>query len=383
MIKNNGSTSIDFNDLNKSTNQQDRLNQLSPSSTIGTANSFDYDKKIRNDLNASSTNMSLKRVKERLNNNNLDDEFAPLDLTKSSLQNSTSNGSEKAIELLHNLHKHLNNNYQLHQQQLLQQQFNGQLAAVAQGYFSGSGSANNIGNNLINSSSGNENGLSSNQPGLNNLSNSNIDDSTAADELNALLQRTTNKRKHDQLMQDMAAVVSNSLNQQQQNASNAILAGLPFNLQSAATSFENLYTNNRLQPAIKRRGRPENSSRRATVNDMISLNGLFGNKTDDLTGASKLCNQILKQNSPLNSNSLSHSLLNRNDQLMPITITSPNGQLMYPCDKCDKTFSKQSSLARHKYEHSGRGEISLDFFLNFSFKTLLNVMIIFKKKTNS
>lgn len=27
---------------------------------------------------------------------------------------------------------------------------------------------------------------------------------------------------------------------------------------------------------------------------------------------------------------------------------------MYACDQCDKMFSKQSSLARHKYEHSGK-----------------------------
>lgn len=26
---------------------------------------------------------------------------------------------------------------------------------------------------------------------------------------------------------------------------------------------------------------------------------------------------------------------------------------LYSCDQCDKTFGKQSSLARHKYEHSG------------------------------
>ena len=29
------------------------------------------------------------------------------------------------------------------------------------------------------------------------------------------------------------------------------------------------------------------------------------------------------------------------------------GSDMYACDQCDKMFSKQSSLARHKYEHSG------------------------------
>ncbi len=30
---------------------------------------------------------------------------------------------------------------------------------------------------------------------------------------------------------------------------------------------------------------------------------------------------------------------------------------MYACDQCDKLFRKQSSLARHKYEHSGRFKI--------------------------
>lgn len=27
---------------------------------------------------------------------------------------------------------------------------------------------------------------------------------------------------------------------------------------------------------------------------------------------------------------------------------------LYICDLCDKSFNKQSSLARHKYEHSGK-----------------------------
>lgn len=27
---------------------------------------------------------------------------------------------------------------------------------------------------------------------------------------------------------------------------------------------------------------------------------------------------------------------------------------MYACDQCEKLFNKQSSLARHKYEHSGK-----------------------------
>ena len=39
--------------------------------------------------------------------------------------------------------------------------------------------------------------------------------------------------------------------------------------------------------------------------------------------------------------------------------SSTNGQVgeeqgQFSCDQCEKTFNKQSSLARHKYEHSGK-----------------------------
>ncbi|GLH08131.1 Zinc finger protein 1 [Gryllus bimaculatus] len=37
---------------------------------------------------------------------------------------------------------------------------------------------------------------------------------------------------------------------------------------------------------------------------------------------------------------------------LPSLDGEPEGQ--YTCDQCDKAFSKQSSLARHKYEHSGQ-----------------------------
>jgi len=32
---------------------------------------------------------------------------------------------------------------------------------------------------------------------------------------------------------------------------------------------------------------------------------------------------------------------------------------LYACDQCDKMFGKQSSLARHKYEHSGMTDASI------------------------
>uniref|UniRef100_A0A0N5AVX0 Zinc finger E-box-binding homeobox protein zag-1 n=1 Tax=Syphacia muris TaxID=451379 RepID=A0A0N5AVX0_9BILA len=35
-------------------------------------------------------------------------------------------------------------------------------------------------------------------------------------------------------------------------------------------------------------------------------------------------------------------------------------EVLYPCDQCEKTFGKQSSLARHKYEHSGQRPYKCD-----------------------
>lgn len=311
---------------NGTTNHEHLNHRLSPSSVASSAGSYDqsnYDKATKY-----SKQMNLK-----------DDEFAPLDLTVKETDQLASHGngeklnecSEKAIELLHSLHKQINDSYQQHQQQLFQQQINGQLAAaVGQGYFGNNNMTGGL--NPINGASGQ----------ASNCLGNGVEDTTTTDDLNVILQRK--KRKYGQLMNEMAAAVSN-LNQQQQQHSNlnanmsTMLAGLPFNLQN---SFENAYRglHQPAKPAIKRRGRPEG---RRTVNDMLSLNGLFG-KGDALTSADKLCNQFLKQNSPL---------LNRTDQLIPLPITTANGQLMYPCDKCDKTFSKQSSLARHKYEHSG------------------------------
>jgi len=40
---------------------------------------------------------------------------------------------------------------------------------------------------------------------------------------------------------------------------------------------------------------------------------------------------------------------------------SPDQEL-YACDQCDKMFGKQSSLARHKYEHSGTENATISTF---------------------
>lgn len=42
----------------------------------------------------------------------------------------------------------------------------------------------------------------------------------------------------------------------------------------------------------------------------------------------------------------------------------PEGEGQFICDQCDKAFNKQSSLARHKYEHSGKLLLLLFFFVS-------------------
>ena len=47
----------------------------------------------------------------------------------------------------------------------------------------------------------------------------------------------------------------------------------------------------------------------------------------------------------------------------------------YVCDQCDKSFSKQSSLARHKYEHSGEHANNVIGHIN-SITSSVNLVIL-------
>ena len=48
-------------------------------------------------------------------------------------------------------------------------------------------------------------------------------------------------------------------------------------------------------------------------------------------------------------------------------ITGNGNQTIYTCDQCDKTFTKKSSITRHKYEHSGMFCMKITHLLKFMF----------------
>ena len=73
-------------------------------------------------------------------------------------------------------------------------------------------------------------------------------------------------------------------------------------------------------------------------------------KSDELPADEQPCLGSLSPNSSSDTSLLS------NDDLSTEKKQSTKGSLhddIYTCDICEKTFNKQSSLARHKYEHSG------------------------------
>lgn len=51
-------------------------------------------------------------------------------------------------------------------------------------------------------------------------------------------------------------------------------------------------------------------------------------------------------------------------------------QGVYFCDRCDKTFSKHSSLARHKYEHSGM-HLNVALFISTHYKLTYRKFLFF------
>ncbi|KAI1280677.1 Zinc finger E-box-binding homeobox protein zag-1 [Halotydeus destructor] len=87
-------------------------------------------------------------------------------------------------------------------------------------------------------------------------------------------------------------------------------------------------------------------------------NGATNSSNLDYLSDSSKCNLILNSPSPAKLWKPTSDLVNgangphQGGEVSPGTVSGELG--LFTCDQCDKTFSKQSSLARHKYEHSGQ-----------------------------
>lgn len=108
-----------------------------------------------------------------------------------------------------------------------------------------------------------------------------------------------------------------------------------------ASKLSNLFLSNQIQANDFHLTKPrKNGKGRKRLRPSLDLNDPNNNLLKRLSASSKnFSNKEPKIGSPTDQDSAS----------------DPNGEGVFTCDQCDKTFSKQSSLARHKYEHSGKG----------------------------
>ncbi|XP_050306334.1 zinc finger protein 1 isoform X2 [Anthonomus grandis grandis] len=102
---------------------------------------------------------------------------------------------------------------------------------------------------------------------------------------------------------------------------------------------------------------------------IVPMDTLLQMGAHDIPSLTQLINSRMSNLSPNSNNSLSEghlddeSMQNKRAKVQQFLLKSLGSPSMGPepeiegqfqCDQCDKAFSKQSSLARHKYEHSGQ-----------------------------
>lgn len=95
------------------------------------------------------------------------------------------------------------------------------------------------------------------------------------------------------------------------------------------------------------------------TSDLPSLSQLINNRISSLSPSSEKtlsdCNDVKSngaQDEDLSIKVPQFVLKGLGSPVLGTQENEPEGQ--FTCDQCDKAFSKQSSLARHKYEHSGK-----------------------------
>ncbi|TMS38485.1 hypothetical protein L596_005204 [Steinernema carpocapsae] len=98
---------------------------------------------------------------------------------------------------------------------------------------------------------------------------------------------------------------------------------------------------------------PSSSSIWPASNNFFSQYSMLG--TNGLASLQKVLEQGDEMDETLSDNSENSKKMRQNWKVHKV-----DDDGLYACDQCDKMFGKQSSLARHKYEHSGQRPYKCD-----------------------
>uniref|UniRef100_A0A1I7ZK34 Zinc finger E-box-binding homeobox protein zag-1 n=1 Tax=Steinernema glaseri TaxID=37863 RepID=A0A1I7ZK34_9BILA len=108
-----------------------------------------------------------------------------------------------------------------------------------------------------------------------------------------------------------------------------------------------------MSEASRTTGSPSASSIWPASNNFFSQYSMLG--TNGLAGLQKVLEQGEEIDESLSEHSESSKKMRQNWKVHKV-----DDDGLYACDQCDKMFGKQSSLARHKYEHSGQRPYKCD-----------------------
>lgn len=168
------------------------------------------------------------------------------------------------------------------------------------------------------------------------LSDADADDSLESEVLN--LSQKSSRASHEDLSEAIHPNISLALLQQQHDFDGANLRNVLLNngklVEEMALQLKNC-------ESLPRSGR----GRKRIYPDI------------DLNNSNDSNNNILKsdfESKSKNPRSSPSKDLKLSNGLLSSQSSPDHGEGLFTCDQCDKTFSKQSSLARHKYEHSGK-----------------------------
>ena len=192
--------------------------------------------------------------------------------------------------------------------------------------------------------------------------------------------KPSKRQKRSDQNQDELSATNKSMN-------NILIGGSEFKENNLNNSLNNNNDSSASDSLIASNGSQfNNSNANSNGNSNNKISSKLWKPLSDETSTGRSTNnsnRINDQNE--NSNETEDRSLDRSQTVLDLNESSRSSQF-YSCDKCDKTFGKQSSLARHKYEHSGKAIflyfliISCNCFFSCLFRsTTTRLRCLFKK----